>query len=190
MSSHAIWYLMRASGFVAYGLLTVAVCLGIANVARWRTGRWTRTVGAIAHRNASLLAVVFLGVHIATAVLDPYMKTPLLAAVVPGLSFYDPLWVGLGALSVDLMIALVVTSLLRARIGRRAWRAVHWVAYVSWPVALLHAVGSGAGSGADTGHPWSTAIYLASAAAVGVAASVRLSLTRGATGPGDSWRTA
>src|SRR5581483_4398313 len=40
-------------------------------------------------------------------------------------------------------LALVATSLARRRIGFRAWRAVHWLAYASWPVALLHSLGTG-----------------------------------------------
>lgn len=185
MSNQALWYLMRASGFVAYGLLTLTLCLGLANVARWQTRSWTRAVTALVHRNASLLAVAFLAVHIATAVADKYVRIPVLSVIVPGLSHYDPLWVGLGALSLDLTAAVILTSLVRARLGRRAWRAVHWLAYLSWPVALAHAVGAGSGTGADTGRLWSSAIYLASGAAVAVALAARFRLT-----PAPSWRTA
>ena len=52
-------------------------------------------------------------------------------------------WLGLGALAFDLLVALVVTSLLRRRLGLRAWRAVHWLAYACWPVALVHGWGTG-----------------------------------------------
>jgi methionine sulfoxide reductase heme-binding subunit len=52
------------------------------------------------------------------------------------------------------VVALVVTSLARARIPLRAWRTVHWLAYAAWPVALLH----GAGMGTDAGAGWMLAV--------------------------------
>lgn len=178
LGTSADWYLMRGSGFVALILLTLTVCLGIANVGRLAKGPWTRAVAALVHRNASLLAVVFVVVHVLTAVSDRYVRVPALSVIVPGLSGYAPVWVGFGALSIDLLIAVVVTSLLRARIRRRAWRAVHWLAYLSWPTALIHAIGSGSGTGTDTGAAWSTAIYLGCAGAFGVAATARLLMSR------------
>lgn len=178
LGTTADWYLMRASGFVTLVLLTLTAGLGIANVARvGRTPR-SRTVSALVHRNASLLAVVFLAVHVLTAVSDRYVKVPVLAVLVPGLSGYDPLWVGLGAVSIDLFAAVVATSLLRGRLGPRLWRAVHWLAYLSWPTAMIHAVGSGAGTGADTGRAWSTAIYGACAVAFGGAVAARAAMGR------------
>ena len=178
LGTSADWYLMRASGFVAFVLLTFTAALGIANVGRLGRSTWARTVSNLVHRNASLLAVVFLAVHIVTALSDRYVKVPALAVLVPGLSGYDPLWVGLGALSIDLFIAVTVTSLLRARIGAKLWRAVHWLAYLSWPTALLHAIGAGSGTGADTGRTWSTLIYVACAATFGIAATARMVIGR------------
>ena len=172
----AAWYLMRGSGFVAFALLTLTVCVGIANLNRWQRGGWTRAATAFVHRNVSLLAVVFLGIHIATAVSDKYVSIPLSSIFVPGTSGYDPLWIGLGALSVDVMVAVVVTSLVRARLGRRIWRAVHWLAYVSWPTAFIHSVGSGSGNGVDTGHLWSIVIYVVTGLAFLAAVVARLRL--------------
>ena len=95
------------------------------------------------HRNASLLAVVFLVVHIATAIIDPYAPIDVVDAFVPFGSAYKPLWLGLGALALDLLIAVIVTSLVRVRMGHRAWRAIHWLAYAIWPIALLHGYRTG-----------------------------------------------
>jgi methionine sulfoxide reductase heme-binding subunit len=180
LGAKAAWYLMRASGFVAFGLLTITLALGVANLARWERGRWARAVAALVHRNASLLAIVFLAIHIATAVSDKYVSIPVLASVVPGLSGYDPLWVGVGAVSLDVMAALIVTSLLRERLGRRTWKAVHWFAYLVWPTALVHSIGAGTGSGVDTGHTWSTVIYALAALIVAGAIAVRLAVRAGA----------
>ena len=182
IGNEATWYLMRASGFVALLLVTASTALGIAGVGRWQRGRWTRTVGLIVHRDASLLAVVFIALHVLSAVTDSYVSVPASASVVPWTSGYDPLWVGLGALSLDLVLAVVATSLLRDRIGRRAWRAVHWLSYASLPVAVVHSVGAGSGAGADTGAAWSTAVYLAVGLAFALAVAARLRMRRR---PGD-----
>ncbi|HET9689777.1 MAG TPA: ferric reductase-like transmembrane domain-containing protein [Acidimicrobiales bacterium] len=171
MSTNADWYLMRSSGFVALGLLTVTLALGVANLARVGRRPATRAVATLVHRNASLLAVVFLVVHVLTAISDRYVSVPALAIVVPGLSGYDPFWIGLGAVAVDLIVAVVVTSLLRGRLRYRSWQLVHWAAYLAWPTALAHGIGSGTGGGADTGAGWSTLAY-AVVAVIAVAAVV------------------
>ena len=152
--SKAYWYLTRATGVVTLLLLTASVVLGILQVTRWSSRRWPRFVTAGLHKNISLLVVVFLAVHITTAVLDTFAPIRWLDAVVPFRSAYRPIWLGLGAVACDLLIALVITSLLRTRVGYPAWRAVHWLAYACWPVALVH----GLGTGSDTRQPWALGI--------------------------------
>jgi DMSO/TMAO reductase YedYZ heme-binding membrane subunit len=146
----AYWYLTRASGTVALVLLTVALVLGMVNVARVSGRRWPRFVIDGIHRRVSLLAVAFLVVHIITAVLDSFAPIGLLDAVIPFHGAYRPFWLGLGALAFDLLIAVAITSVARARFGHRAWRAVHWLAYACWPIAVLH----GLGTGSDTKQTW------------------------------------
>jgi sulfoxide reductase heme-binding subunit YedZ len=143
VTSKAVWYVMRATGVVSLVLLTGVTALGIATVNRWRPGRLPRFVTVSLHRSLSLLAVVFLVGHIATALADPYAMVSLAAVFVPFVGAKGPLWVGLGALSLDLIAALVLSSLLRRRLGARAWRAIHWLAYLAWPLALAHGIGLG-----------------------------------------------
>jgi DMSO/TMAO reductase YedYZ heme-binding membrane subunit len=138
-----MWYLTRGSGTVALLLLTASVLLGVANTARWKTTRWPRFLVYGLHRNVTLLAVAFTGVHVLTTVVDSFAPIGILDAFIPFLSPYRPFWLGLGALAFDLLLALVITSFLRRRIGTRAWKAVHWLAYASWPVAMLHSWGTG-----------------------------------------------
>jgi sulfoxide reductase heme-binding subunit YedZ len=142
-SGSAYWYLTRATGAVSLLLLTVAVVLGVLDVRRWRSQRWPRFLVDSLHRNVSLLAMVFLAAHVLTAVLDSFASISLTDALVPFVGSYRPLWLGLGALSLDLLLAVMVTSVLRQRVGYRAWRAVHWLTYASWPVALVHSFGTG-----------------------------------------------
>jgi hypothetical protein len=144
------WYLTRGSGAVSLLLLTGALVLGIVDVTRWRRERWPRFVVDGLHRNVSLLALAFLAIHIVTSVLDTFAPLGLKDAIVPFLSPYRPLWLGFGALAFDVLLAVAVTSVVRRRLGYRAWRAVHWVAYASWPLAVLHSLGTGS----DATQPW------------------------------------
>lgn len=137
------WYLTRGTGIVSLVLLTVTVALGVANVRRLRTENVPRFVVDAVHRNVALLAVAFLAIHVITAVLDSFAHISLINAFVPFTGSYRPLWLGLGTVSLDLLLAVVITSLLRRSFGHRAWRVTHWAAYVSWPVALLHSLGTG-----------------------------------------------
>jgi sulfoxide reductase heme-binding subunit YedZ len=138
-----LWYATRATGTVSLLLLTATVALGVAAGGRYAPRQIARFEVSTLHRNLSLLSLAFLGLHIATAVADTYTNISPLAAVVPFASSYRPLWVGLGAVALDLLLAVGVTSALRHRLGRRRWKAVHWLAYAAWPVALFHAVGTG-----------------------------------------------
>jgi hypothetical protein len=138
-----LWYLTRATGVVALLLLTMALVLGVLSSVRWRTGRMPRFVVGGLHRNVTLVAIAFVAVHVLTTVADGYAPVALTDAVIPFVSPYRPLWLGLGTVAFDLLLALVITSLLRQRLGFRMWRAVHWLAYASWPVALVHAFGAG-----------------------------------------------
>jgi sulfoxide reductase heme-binding subunit YedZ len=137
------WYLARSTGAVALLLLSIAVALGVADVRRFSTPSWPRFVVDALHRNVSLLALVFLVLHILTAVLDSFASISLLDAFVPFAGSYRPFWLGLGAVAFDLLLAVILTSLLRGRVGPRAWRATHWLVYACGPVALLHTLGTG-----------------------------------------------
>jgi sulfoxide reductase heme-binding subunit YedZ len=124
-------------------LLTVSLALGIANVRRVQTAAVPRFVFDAVHRSASLLALALLAVHIVTSVLDPFAPIRLTDTVIPFVSSYRPVWLGLGAVASDVLIAVIFTSLLRRRLGYRAWRVTHWFAYACFPVAVVHGLGTG-----------------------------------------------
>ena len=169
------WYLSRATGAVALVLLTVSVVLGILGPLRVSGGRrWPRFAIDLMHRDASLLVIVLLVLHIATSVLDGFAPIGWLDGINPFSATYRPLWMGLGAFSFDLLLAIVVTSLLRVRLGYRSWRAVHWLAYLSWPVAVLH----GLGTGTDVKTWWMLLLTFGSLAAVVSAVLVRVARSR------------
>jgi sulfoxide reductase heme-binding subunit YedZ len=150
MNDQLLWFASRGSGIVSLILLTAVTCLGLISVLRWQRPSWPRFLTADLHANLALMSVVFVAVHVISAVFDPFAKLGITAAVIPLASSYRPVWVGLGVISLYLFIALLVTSLLRERIGQRTWRAVHWLAYGSWPLAVAHSLGSGS----DVFAPW------------------------------------
>lgn len=158
----AYWYLTRSTGAVSLVLLSGAVVLGVLDVRRLSKPGWPRFVFDALHRNVSLLAIVFLALHILTSVLDSFASISLADAFVPFVGSYRPFWLGLGALACDLLLAVMVTSLLRQRVGLRTWRAVHWLTYASWPVALLHSLGTGS----DVKSTWLLLLGLVCLAAV------------------------
>ena len=138
-----LWYLTRATGVVSLLLLTAVVLLGVTASLRVSSERWPRFLVAGLHRNLTLLALAFLAVHIGTTVADNYAPVTIKDVFIPFVSAYRPIWVGLGTVAFDLLLALVATSLLRARVGVRLWRGLHWLAYVCWPIAVVHGLGTG-----------------------------------------------
>jgi hypothetical protein len=172
-SQKAMWFASRGTGIVCLLLLTVSVVLGIVTTVRFETSQWPRFVIEGLHRNVSLLILVFIALHVVTTVMDGYVKIGYLNAVVPFHSPYRTLWLGLGTVAFDLLLALAITSVVRARLGYRVWRAVHWAAYACWPIALMH----GLGTGSDARQRWMVALDVLSLVAVGAAICWRLAAT-------------
>lgn len=137
---NTLWYVTRASGTTSLVLLTIVVLLGVITSMDGVTPRLPRFVPGALHRNISLLALVFLGLHIATTVVDGYAPIGWIDGVVPFVSGYHPLELGLGTVAFDLILALIGTSLLRSRISHVTWRFVHLSAYLCWPIAVVHAM--------------------------------------------------
>jgi methionine sulfoxide reductase heme-binding subunit len=173
-----LWYLSRSSGFVLLGLFTLTMVLGLLTAGRVASPRWPRFVTESLHRNVSLLSLVLLVVHVGAVVIDRYVKVDLLDVFVPFLSAYQPLWLGLGSLALDIMIMLALTSLLRVRFGFRTWRVLHWSAYACWPLALSHGVGVGTDRPYLLGFTVFCVITVALAAGYRLAGARRVALAR------------
>ena len=169
----ALWALGRGSGIVALVLFTITVVLGILT----RSGRpafgLPRFGVTLVHRNTALFGSVFILIHIFSLFFDPYAQLNLIDIVFPFLAAVKPFWVGLGTLAFDLLITLVITGLLRQRIGQKAFRAIHWFSYAMWPFALFHAIGNGS----DAGSPLMILLLVACSATVLGAGIWRLSET-------------
>jgi sulfoxide reductase heme-binding subunit YedZ len=152
--SQALWFVSRASGLAVLAAFTAAVVVGVA--ARLGPGRGSRLTAGELHRTLALFCVAFLGLHVVTAILDPYVTIGWAATVLPLASPYRTLAIGLGALAVDLGGAVLVTSLVRRRLGYRA--------------AFGHAVTAGN----DVRIWWAALVLWGCTAAVGTAVIARL----------------
>lgn len=164
------WYMTRGLGVCALIVLTGTVVLGIVTTIRWTDEATPGFVSADMHRNLSLIALSLVLVHIVTTVLDPFAGITVRDVLIPVGAAYRPVWLGLGVVAFEVMVAIVVTSLLRNRIGPRVWRLIHWAAYASWPLAVVH----GMGTGSDARSPWMIAVVVWSIVAVLVALFFRL----------------
>jgi DMSO/TMAO reductase YedYZ heme-binding membrane subunit len=169
-SSTPLWYLTRATGLVALVLLTLSMAFGLLSSVRYQRPAWPRFVTIGLHRNTSLLALAFTLIHIVTTLADSFVPIHVQDVFIPFISAYRPLWLGLGAIAFDLMLALTITSLVRTRMTYRSWRLVHWTSYLCWPVAVLH----GLGTGTDTPVRWVLALTVACVAVVAVLTAWRL----------------
>ena len=166
----ALWALGRGTGVVALLMFTTTLVLGIVS----RSGRPVAGLGrfglAELHRTAALTGVGLIAVHLTSLFFDPYAQLDLVDLLVPFLGAYRPLYLGLGTLAVDLLLVITVVSLLRSTVGPRLFKAVHWLTYALWPVALVH----GLGTGTDAGSLWMDAVAVVCAGAVAAAVAWRL----------------
>jgi methionine sulfoxide reductase heme-binding subunit len=170
MNDTLLWYATRGAGVVSLVLLTAVVVLGIVSVMRWQTASWPRFLTTGFHRNLALTTLIFLAIHVVTAVVDPFAALGWEAAIVPFSSPYRRFGLGLGAVGIYLLVAIVLTSLLRPLLGPRIWRTVHWLAYAMWPVALIHSIGTGT----DPRFAWMLAIEAACVGSVIAAVTWRI----------------
>ncbi|WP_063770695.1 ferric reductase-like transmembrane domain-containing protein [Streptacidiphilus carbonis] len=173
-SSPVLWYAGQATGMVSLALFSAVTVLGVMVQVRTTVPGLPRFGTVTLHRTLSMLAMVFLAIHIVTAVADSYVDISLVDSVVPFVGDFQPLWLGLGTVGFDLLLAVIVTSMLRARTGHRVWRAVHWLAYASWPVAVVHGLTLGSGTG---GMASGVALWLTAACVVAVPAAVAVRIT-------------
>jgi sulfoxide reductase heme-binding subunit YedZ len=162
--STVFWYASRATGVVALLLFTVVLVLGLMVTRQRRLPGLPGFAVTSLHRNLSLLGLTFIAVHVLTAVVDGYVSIPLVSAVIPFASGYERFWLGLAA------VALILTSLVRGHLPRRWWRAIHLLAYLSWPLAFSHSLGAGA----DLRQGWLLDVALGCALLVLAAATWRV----------------
>ena len=177
MTVGMLWLVSRAAGLVALVLLTATLVAGTLATAPTKPAparSWPRWARQLLHRDLALLSIGALAVHVLSVVLDGYVDIGWAAAAVPLASGYRPVAVAAGTLALDAVLVVVATSLLRVRLGFRAWRAVHWTVYAAWPLAVLHYLFTGT----DARTWWGVVLAVAAVGAVGAAVAVRVAGAR------------
>ncbi len=138
-----LWYLNRGTGTVTLALFTATLVLGVLSIGGQPARGVPRFVTQALHRNLALLSFALLGAHVASAVVDSYVDIRWWQAFVPVGATYEPLWLGLGAVALDLIAVIAATSAFRHRIRQRTWRLLHQLAWPMWALSLAHGVGMG-----------------------------------------------
>ncbi|MHB8470869.1 MAG: ferric reductase-like transmembrane domain-containing protein [Gaiellaceae bacterium] len=164
------WYAARAAGVVAYLLLSFVVVLGTTMARKATLRRWPQFALEDVHRFAGLLVGAFVAIHVVTIAIDSWLPFSIASIAIPLLSLYRPVWVALGIVAAELLLALAVTNHYRRRLPYRFWRRAHYLNFAVWTAATLH----GIGSGTDRSSPWLLAVYSLAVAAVTIAITVRL----------------
>ncbi len=170
MTSPLLWYLNRGTGIVLVVVFTLTVVLGVLATGRSVSRWWPRFVTQGLHRGLAAVSVLLLLAHAVVAVVDEFVDIRWWQAVVPFGATYEPLWLGLGTLALDLTVVVVATSLARSRLPHRLWFVLHLTTYAAWVAGVVH----GLGIGTDSDLGWSVAITAACVAAVVVAALGRV----------------
>lgn len=169
MEGPLLWFLNRGTGVALLLLLTTTTVLGVLSTRAGAGRGLPQFVTQALHRNLSLLAVLALAAHVVTAVVDEYVDIAWWHAVVPGGSTYQPLWLGVGALALDLMLVVVLTSAVRHLLPHGPWKRLHLLAYLAWGLGVAHTLGMGT----DARSGWLWWPTLGCVAVVGAAALVR-----------------
>ena len=173
-SSPIDWYAARAAGLTAYLVLSIVVVLGLTMAAKKPLAGWPRFTVEDVHRFGGLLVGSFVSIHVLTVAVDAWLPFSLQSIIVPFISRYRPLWVGLGIASAELLLALAVTNHYRRRLPYRFWRRAHYVNFAVWTGATFH----GIGSGTDRSAPWALGMYAAAVSTVTAAIVWRAARSR------------
>ncbi len=160
-AAKAPWYTVRSAGLVAYGLLWLSMVWGLLLSTRWLK-RESQALTAV-HEFLSLLSVVFVTLHATTLYFDSYLQPEWWRIWTPfALTSYRPVGTGVGQVAFYLMVAVTFSFYLRKRIGAKRWRTLHYFTFITYGLALVHAVVAGT----DTGWTWARTMYLGSAGVV------------------------
>jgi sulfoxide reductase heme-binding subunit YedZ len=143
LTSQLLWFTARSSGLVAWALVSLSVLWGLALSTRVLGSRPRANWLLDLHRFLGAASVVFVAVHVLAILLDSYVHFGLVEILVPLASSWRPLPVALGIVAAYLLIAVEITSLLRRRLPRRAWHAVHLASYPLFAFSTLHLVTAG-----------------------------------------------
>jgi predicted ferric reductase len=174
--SPTVWYVARASGLVAYLLLSASVVAGALMSGRGEL-TWPRFAVEELHRFLTILTGIFIVAHGGALLLDRVVPISLAQELVPFTERYRPFAVGLGVTAAELMAAVGLTNVVRRQIPHRIWRRAHYLTIAVWGLASVHVLLAGT----DRLEPWFAGIVAAAMSSVLFAFWARARAALGAT---------
>lgn len=169
---HIPWMVSRASGLVAFVLLSASVIFGLLISTKAADGVVSRPTVFSLHQFLSVVTLTLLGIHAGSLLFDGFLKLGPAAVLIPFASPYQPLWVGLGVISAWLAAIVTASFWMRARIGQKRWRKLHYASFGAYLLSLVH----GVTAGTDTALPVVTWMYLLSFALVAALLAYRIGM--------------
>ena len=165
-----LWVLARVAALSSYASLALAVLTGVA--LRTAVLDWLGPNRALRslHEYTTVLWIPLAVVHVGALVLDATARVSVVDVFVPFLAPYGTLAIGLGTVSLDVLLVVAVTSLVKRRIRTDVWRWIHRAAYAAFAMVFLHALLGGT----DFGDPLVSAITWGAGASLAMLAAVRV----------------
>ena len=143
MASHFWWYVARAGGLVAWALVVASCAWGLLHAIRAFGRRPSPAWMLSTHRYLGALAVTFVAVHVIAILADSYVQFSLVDVLVPFTAAWHPIALAWGIVGMYLLLAVEITSLVRARLSPRVWRNVHVLSYVLLAMVTIHLLSAG-----------------------------------------------
>lgn len=160
-TTQTLWYVTRAAGLMAYLLLWFSTAWGLAVSSKVLDYLMHRTFTYDLHQFISLLAIGFTALHVVVLLGDKYLPFSVAEILIPFLSPYRPVWVGLGVIGFYLTLLVTVTFYIRKYIGAKAFRAIHLASFLAYIGATVHGLFAGTDSPL-----WTTQVMYAGTALV------------------------
>jgi predicted ferric reductase len=164
------WEVARAGGLTAYILLSGSVMVGLTLSLNWQSSRWPRLMNTELHNFLTLLASIFVGIHILAVLVDPFTHFGLHEVLLPFASHYRPVWMAFGIVGLYLGIAILLSTWLRPKIGYLVWRRLHMLTLVLFAAVTIH----GIATGTDTSSGWIMDMYVISSLVVALLLLLRI----------------
>jgi predicted ferric reductase len=143
----AYWYMARAGGIIGYGLLWLSVVWGLALSTKIMDGSVPAPIAFGLHEFLSLGTILFVAGHVLVLLGDRYIGFNIFHLTLPFAAPYKPLWTGLGTIGLYLSAILTGSFYLRKQIGQKLWRTLHYLAFGTYLLVLVHGVMAGSDSG-------------------------------------------
>jgi methionine sulfoxide reductase heme-binding subunit len=153
---------LRAAGIGAYLVLFSSVALGLAATSGSFGKRFAKASTIKLHQFLSTVGLVLLGIHIGGVLIDTYVPFSPAEVLLPFVSSFRPVPVGLGVIAMYTTVVVLASSWLRKGYSPKVWRAIHMLAGPAFVLALLH----GIFAGTDATRRWMLLLYLVTGSAV------------------------